>query len=103
MILGAVGATTGVVARFLYELLLFELTAQMAITIHLLDSADMVGCLVLSPRGHMELGMLQGYSPRQKFWPWHAPPALKRNFCIYKKRAMAQPWRRVQDRCTAVT
>ena len=65
MILGAVGATTGVVARFLYELLLFELAAQMAITIHLFDSADMVGCLVLSPRGHMKSGMLHGYSVTQ--------------------------------------
>ena len=82
MILGAVGATTGVLARFLYELLVFELTAQMTITIHLFDSADMVGCLVFSHRGHMKLGMLHGYSPRQKFWPWHAALALRRTFCI---------------------
>ena len=65
MILGAVGGTTGVVARFLYELLLFELKAQMAITTRIFDSKVMVGCLVLSPRGHMKLGMLHGYSVTQ--------------------------------------
>ena len=55
MILGAVGATTGVLARFLCQLLVFELTAQM---------------------------ILHGYSTRQKFWPWHAALALGRPFCI---------------------
>ena len=61
----------------------------MTITIHLIDAADMVGCLVLSLCGHMKLCMLHAHSPSQSFGPSMQPLHLNVLF-VYRGGA---PWR----------